>query len=383
MYFVFMPDIIKLSAPVFDHSENDFIQEALKSGLIATNGSFIDRFEAKFSRRLKTHELVALNSGTAALHLALVLLGVVPGDEVICQSFTFCASANPIVYLGATPVFVDSHADTWNICPEILEEAILNRLSTGKKPKAIIVVDLFGMPAQFDKILQISKKYNIPVVEDAAEAVGSKFQGQACGTFGDLGIYSFNGNKIITTGGGGGLISSSTERVLKAKKLASQARENKPFYAHEEIGYNYRMTNLAAGIGLGQLRSLEEKIKNRRLIFERYKSLLKPFAGIGFLEESADSFSNRWLSTIVIDPTITGFTNQELRLALQHKQIENRFLWKPLHLQPVFANAPYYGGNTASNLFENGLCLPSSSQLSLEDQFRVVEVIRKQFKKVS
>jgi len=377
-----MQNIIPLSSHVFDHNENEFIQKALSSGLIATNGSFIEEFEMQFSQMFKTHQLVALNSGTSALHLALVLLGVGHGDEVICQSFTFCASANPIVYLGATPIFVDSEPNTWNICPEILEETILNRLFKGKKPKAILVVDLFGMPAQFDEIIQVCKKYDIPVVEDAAEAVGSKFKGGACGTFGDIGIFSFNGNKIITTGGGGGLISSSLEKIMRAKKLASQSRENKHFYEHHEIGYNYRMTNLAAGIGLGQMRSMEEKIRKRRAIFEIYQSLLKQYDGIKFLEESEGSFSNRWLTTIVIDPTKTGFTNNDIRLALQKNQIETRFLWKPLHLQPVFLNAPYYGGNTASNLFNNGLCLPSSSQLSLEEQLRVVEVFEKEFIKV-
>ncbi len=374
---------IPLSSPIFDGRENELIQKAVQSGQIATTGAFIEKFESKFSQKLKTHQLVALNSGTSALHLALLLLNVGSGDEVICQSFTFCASANPIIYLGATPIFVDSEEKTWNICPEILEDTILDRLALGKKPKAIISVDLFGMPAQYDKISKVCEKYGIPLIEDAAEAVGSKFQGQDCGTFGDIGIYSFNGNKIITTGSGGGLITSDMKHVAQARYFANQARENIHYYEHLEVGYNYRMTNLSAGIGLAQLEVLSKKIKQRRGIYENYRKLLKPLEGICLLAEPENCFSNRWLTTILIDPQKTGFTNNELRMALKMEKIETRFLWKPLHQQPVFKKFPYFGGNTASELYETGLCLPSSSQLALEDQFQVVAMIVKQYQKVS
>lgn len=373
---------IPLSFPVFRGNENLYTQKAISSGHLATQGQFIDKFESMLSKRLKTHESVALNSGTSALHLGMILLGIGPGDEVICQSFTFCASANPIVYLGANPIFVDSELETWNICPEILEETILSRISKGKKPKAIVIVHLFGMPAKMKEIMEISSKYDIPVLEDAAEAIGSKYQGKACGTLGQIGIFSFNGNKIITSGGGGALISNDTAILQRAKLLSTQAREDFPFYHHLEIGYNYKMNNLSAAVGLAQLEQLDSFVKSRRELNKRYRTLLKEFPGITFQDETPDSFSNYWLTTIVVDKEKTGFSNVELKKALSKKEIESRFLWKPLHTQPVFSTSPYYGGNHSEKLFENGLCLPSSVDLSLQDQELVVEVFHEEFSKI-
>ena len=372
---------ISLSFPVFDGNENLYTQQAISSGNIATFGQFIDRFESKLSKRLKTHQAVALNSGTSALHLGMVLLGIGSGDEVICQSFTFCASANPIIYLGANPIFVDSEKDTWNICPQILEETILNRISKGKKPKAIVVVHLFGMPAKMKEILEISTKYNIPVLEDAAEAIGSKYQGRPCGTFGQIGVFSFNGNKIITAGGGGALISNDTSFIQQAKHLSTQAREDLPYYHHLEIGYNYKMNNLSAAVGLAQLEQLDFCVKSRRTVNERYRKLLKGFPGIEFQTESKNSVSNYWLTSILVDKEKTGFSNDQLKTALMKKGIESRFLWKPLHTQPVFNRTPYYGGSLAEILFQNGLCLPSSVDLTLQDQEMVVEVIHSELSK--
>jgi dTDP-4-amino-4,6-dideoxygalactose transaminase len=323
-----------------------------------------------------------LNSGTSALHLALVLLGIGPGDEVICQSFTFCASANPIVYLGATPIFVDSERETWNIDPEILEDAILSRIATGKKPKAIIVVHLFGMPAKMNEIMEIANKYSIPVLEDAAEAVGSTYEGKNCGTMGKIGVYSFNGNKIITTGGGGALLSNDATLIERAKYLSTQAREDLPFYQHLEIGYNYRMNNMAAAIGVAQLEKLETWIEKRRLINERYRELLEEVPGITFQTESDSSRSNYWLTTILIDEKLTGISNDRLRIILFKAGIETRFLWKPLHLQPVYKSAPFYGGNISEKMFLQGLCLPSSVSLTFEDQKMICGLIEKELTKI-
>jgi dTDP-4-amino-4,6-dideoxygalactose transaminase len=372
---------IPLSFPVFDGNEIQYVQHAISSGQVATNGIFINKFESKLSRKFKTHHAVALNSGTSALHLGLALLGVGEGDEVICQSFTFCASANPIVYLGAKPVFVDSEEDTWNISPELLEDAILSRIANGKKPKAIIVVHLFGMPAKMSEILEISRRYQIPVLEDAAEAVGSTYDGQYCGSLGKVGVMSFNGNKIITTGGGGALISSDIGLIERAKYLSTQAREDLPYYQHLEIGYNYKMNNLAASIGLGQLEKLEGYVSKRRLINDRYRILMDGFPGISFQDEIEPCRSNYWLSTILIDKDFTGFSNNHLRLLLMKNGIETRFLWKPLHLQPVFQNAPSYGGRVSERLFSEGLCLPSSVNLTLDDQKMIVGFLEKELEK--
>ncbi|MDN3204657.1 DegT/DnrJ/EryC1/StrS family aminotransferase [Algoriphagus sediminis] len=365
-----------LSFPVFEGNEQRYSSKAIQSGHLATHGEFIGMFESALSRRLGTHEAVALNSGTSALHLALVLLGVGPGDEVICQSFTFCASANPIVYLGATPVFVDSERDTWNMSPELLEDAILDRINEGKKPKAIIAVHLFGMPAKMNQIMEISQRYDIPVIEDAAEAIGSTLDGKQCGTFGTIGIFSFNGNKIMTTGGGGALISSDTRLLQKARYLSAQAREDLPYYQHLEIGYNYRMNNMAAAIGLAQLELLDQFIERRRDVNKRYRELLGNMPGIFFLDEKDGVFSNHWLTTITIDPDLSHTNNDKLRILLLKKDIESRFLWKPLHLQPVFRNMPFFGGDVAQSLFQTGLCLPSSVNLSLDNQREIVGLMK-------
>lgn len=378
-----MSYLLPLSFPVFEGNEGLYVQQAMEAGQLATNGAFISKFENKLSKRIKTHQAVALNSGTSALHLALILLGVGAGDEVICQSFTFCASANPIVYLGAQPIFVDSEEETWNISPELLEDAILSRIALGRKPKAIIVVHLFGMPAKMREIMEISTKYRIPVLEDAAEAVGSYYEGKACGTFGKAGIYSFNGNKIITTGGGGAVISDDASLIEKAKYLSTQAREDLPYYQHLEIGFNYRMNNMAAAVGLAQLEKLENWVSKRRMINEQYRMLFEDFPGISFQTESDESMSNYWLTTILIDEDLTGFSNDRLRILLFKNGIESRFLWKPLHLQPVYKGLPFYGGDCSENLFLKGLCLPSSVTLTLEDQKKIAGIIEKELSKIS
>lgn len=368
---------LPLSFPVLDGNENHYMQQALNSGLLATTGEFIEKFEHKLSSRMKSHQAVALNSGTSSLHIALILLGISPGDEVICQSFTFCASANPIVYLGGTPIFVDSEEDTWNMSPELLEDAILSRIAQGKKPKAIVVVHLFGMPAKMREIMEISRRYNIPVLEDAAEAVGSLYMGRYCGSLGKIGVFSFNGNKIITTGGGGALISGDAALIERAKHLSTQAKEDMPYYHHLEIGYNFRMNNMAAAIGLAQIEKLSECVAKRQLVNKRYKTLLDGFPGLQFQPELEESNSNCWLTTVLIDETVAGFSNNDLRLVLFRAGIETRFLWKPLHLQPVFQASPFYGGGIAENLFSKGLCLPSSENLCLEDQKNIVRIIEK------
>lgn len=374
---------LPLSFPVFDGNESLYIQQAVNSGHLATHGEFINKFENKLARLIKSHQAVAMNSGTSALHLALLLLGVGPGDEVICQSFTFCASANPIVYLGGKPIFVDSEEETWNMSPELLEDAVLSRIALGKKPKAIIVVHLFGMPAKMKEILEIAEKYSIPLLEDAAEAVGSTYMGTSCGTLGKIGIFSFNGNKIITTGGGGALISNDVIVLEKAKYLSSQAREDLPYYQHLEIGYNYRMNNLAASIGLAQLEKLNGWVSKRRLINERYRILFEDFPGIKFQPELEGSNSNCWLTAILIEEKETGFSNDKLRIMLFKKGIESRFLWKPLHLQPVYHGVPFYGGKIAEKLFLKGLCLPSSVNLTYDDQKIIAEIIEKELSKIS
>lgn len=378
-----MSNILPLSFPEFNGNESLYLQQAVSAGQLATNGVFISKFENKLAKKIKTHQAVAMNSGTSALHLALILMGIGAGDEVICQSFTFCASANPIVYLGAQPIFVDSEEDTWNISPEILEDTILSRISLGKKPKAIIVVHLFGMPAKMKEIMEISRKYRIPVLEDAAEAVGSFYDGKSCGTFGKAGIYSFNGNKIITTGGGGAVISDDIALIEKAKYLSTQAREDLPFYQHLEIGYNYRMNNMAAAVGLAQLEKLELFVSKRRQINEQYRILFEDFPGITFQTEPEDSISNYWLTSILIDENLCGLTNDRLRILLFKNGIESRFLWKPLHLQPVYKGIPFYGGDVSEKLFLKGLCLPSSVNLTFDDQKRIAGIIEKEMSKIS
>ncbi|HMF72642.1 MAG TPA: aminotransferase class I/II-fold pyridoxal phosphate-dependent enzyme [Flavitalea sp.] len=372
-----MKSKIWLSSPHMGGQELSYINQAFESNWIAPLGPNVDGFEEDLREFLGNRvHVAALSSGTAAIHLALVILGVKHGDEVICQSMTFSASANPIVYLGATPVFVDSEEKTWNISPEYLETSIEDRfVKTGKLPKAIIVVHLYGMPAQMDKIMSISRKYNIPVIEDAAEALGSTFNDQPLGTFGEIGILSFNGNKIITTSGGGALVSANAEHVKKARFLATQAQDPAPHYQHSEIGYNYRMSNISAGIGRGQMKVLRERIEQRRKNFEFYKSGLAAVEDIKCVSVPADKFySNHWLSIVLIDSD--RFSREDIRLTLVKENIDSRPPWKPMHLQPVFENAPYYGAQVSEKLFEKGLCLPSGSNLTEEDLNRVLTTIQ-------
>jgi dTDP-4-amino-4,6-dideoxygalactose transaminase len=363
---------IWLSSPHMGEMEPLYVQEAFATNWIAPMGPHVNAFEQSLGDFLKEDmQVAALSSGTAALHLALIILGVKAGDEVICQSMTFSASANPIVYQGATPVFIDSEESTWNMSPQFLEIAIQDRIWRGKKPKAIIVVHLYGMPARLDEILEIAQRYEIPVIEDAAEALGSTFYGQQVGTFGDMGIFSFNGNKIITTSGGGALVSADAEYVKKARFLATQALDAAPHYQHSQIGYNYRMSNVCAGIGRGQLEVLPQRILQRRSNFAFYKKALAGIPEIRFADAPARGFySNHWLSAILIDSH--QFTREDIRLLLIEDNIDCRPLWKPMHLQPVFSGAPYYGNGVSERLFEQGLCLPSGSNLTEKELHRVV-----------
>lgn len=359
-------------------TEQKYIQEAFDTNWVAPLGPNVENFEKDLAAYLDDGvHVAALSTGTAALHLALILMGVSVEDEVICQSMTFSASANPIVYLGATPIFVDSEPDTWNICPDQLETAIKDRIQKGKKPKAIIAVHLYGMPYKSDEIKAIADKYEIPVLEDAAEALGSSYKTRKCGTLGDVSILSFNGNKIITTSGGGALITRSKNFKDQAVFLATQARDDAPHYEHSQIGYNYRMSNIVAGIGRGQMEVLPLRVKERRAIFEHYKTELSQIEGITFLEETEGAFSNRWLTTILVDPKKTGGIDREkIRTHLASKNIESRPLWKPMHLQPIFKDAPFYGSDCSQSLFSDGLCLPSGSNLTEEDLRRVFGEIK-------
>lgn len=369
---------IWLSSPHMGGNERQFVTEAFDSNWVAPLGPNVNGLEKDIASYLDDQiHAAALSSGTAALHLALILSGVQAGDEVICQSMTFSASANPIRYQNATPVFIDSETDTWNMDPEFLEVAIKDRVAKGKKPKAIIPVHLYGMPAKMDEILAVAEKYQILIIEDAAEALGSSINGKKCGTFGAMGILSFNGNKIITTSGGGALVSKNEEYIKKATFLATQARDPAPHYQHSHIGYNYRMSNICAGIGRGQMEVLPERIEQRRKNFCFYQKELTGFDGIRFVNEPAGFFSNRWLTTILVDPKNTnGVTREDIRLALEKENIESRPLWKPMHLQPVFAEYPYYGNQVAERLFENGLCLPSGSNLTEGELERVLQVFK-------
>lgn len=372
-----MKDKIWLSSPHMGGNELKYIHEAFDQNWVAPLGPNVNNFEEDLKKYLKQDvEVAALSAGTAALHLALIILGVKSGDEVICQTFTFSATANPITYVGATPIFVDSEPETWNMCPKALETAINDRITKGKKPKAIIVVHLYGMPAKLNEITEIANRYEIPLIEDAAEALGSTFKGQKCGTFGEMSILSFNGNKIITTSGGGALVCKTKEQKDKAVFLSTQARDNAPHYQHSEIGYNYRMSNISAGIGRGQMKVLNDRIEARRKNHQFYLNLFENFEGVTvFNEPNSDYFSNHWLSAIVIDEEKAGFNREQLRLALDQENIESRPLWKPMHLQPIFESAPYFGGNVAEELFKNGLCLPSGSNLNEEDLERIKNVI--------
>ena len=363
--------------------EQQYIQEALATHWITTGGPNVDAFEKDLENYLGNQAHVgALSSGTAAIHLGLILLGVQAGDEVLCQSMTFSASANPILYLGATPVFIDSETETWNLCPLALEEAIKDRIAKGNKPKAIIAVHLYGVPYQVEAIKAISDKYNIPVLEDSAEALGSSYKGQKCGTFGDIGVLSFNGNKIITTSGGGAIVTKSKELKDKAVFFATQSRDDAPHYQHSEIGYNYRMSNICAGIGRGQMEVLDAHVALRRKMHEFYVDLFKDIEAVTvFTVPNTDYFANYWLSAILIEPNkAKGIDREALRLAFEAANIESRPLWKPMHLQPIFEHYPYYGSNVAETLFEKGLCLPSGSNLSNEERVRIKKVVFDFFK---
>ena len=372
-----MNEKIWLSSPHMGGTEQKYIQEAFETNWVAPLGPNVNGFESDLENYLSNQvHVAALSSGTAALHLGLILLGVQQGDEVLCQSMTFSATVNPIVYLGATPIFIDSELDTWNMCPIALEEAIQDRIAKGKKPKAIIPVHLYGMPAKMDEIIAIANRYEIPVLEDSAEALGSAYKGQKCGTFGSLAALSFNGNKIITTSGGGALVTKSEVLKEKAIFFATQARDAAPHYQHSEIGYNYRLSNIAAGIGRGQMEVLEQHVDLRRKWNQRYQDFFATIPNVTVLKEpSNDFYSNHWLTAIVL----ASFKQREaLRLEFESQNIETRPLWKPMHLQPVFEMYPFYGTSVAASLFENGLCLPSGSNLT-ENQWERINAVLEDF----
>lgn len=370
-------DKIWLSSPHMGTQEQEFVNTAFESNWVAPLGPNVNGFEKDLCEFTGASNAAALSSGTAALHLALIQLGVGLGDYVFCQSFTFSASANPIKYQGAHPVFIDSEPHTWNMSPIYLEEAIQDLINQGKKDKlkAIIPVHLYGMPAKMNEIIEISKKYGVSIIEDAAEALGSKFFLKNCGTLGDFGVLSFNGNKIITTSGGGALLANDKSEIDFTRFLATQARDNAPHYQHSHIGYNYRMSNIVAGIGRGQMIVLPERVEQRRANFARYFERYGNKPGIEFQPEIPGNYSNRWLTCILINPDITGFSREDLRLALEKENIESRPLWKPMHLQPVFEKELYYGESVSERLFDNGLCLPSGSNLRDEDFERIFEVM--------
>lgn len=370
---------IWLSSPHMGGTEQNYIKEAFDANWVAPLGPNVNGLEQDLESYLGNQSYVgALSSGTAAIHLGLILLGVQAGDEVICQSMTFSASVNPILYLGATPIFIDSEEQTWNICPIALELAIQDRIQKGKKPKAIIAVHLYGVPYQIEAVRAVADKYSIPILEDSAEALGSSYKGQKCGTFGDIGVLSFNGNKIITTSGGGAIVTRTKEQKDKAVFYATQSRDYAPHYQHSHVGYNYRMSNICAGIGRGQMEVLDKHVALRRQMHDFYVEIFASIEGVEvFSVPNEDYFANYWLSAITIDANKTnGITSEKLRLALEAENIESRPLWKPMHLQPIFENYPYYGGKISEELFENGLCLPSGSNLSDLDRERILQTIK-------
>jgi dTDP-4-amino-4,6-dideoxygalactose transaminase len=370
---------IFLSTPHMGGAELLYVKNAYDTNWVAPLGPNVDGFESDLSKYLGGEVAVAaLNTGTAALHLALIILGVRYGDEVICQSLTFAASANPIMYQGATPIYVDSEDETWNMSPALLEEAILDRKAKKNKlPKAIIVVHLFGMPARMEEILAVAQKYEIPVIEDAAEALGSTLKKRKLGTLGDMGVLSFNGNKIITTSGGGALVSHREDWISRARFLSCQACEKVPYYEHKSVGYNYRMSNVSAGIGRGQMEVLSLRIYQRRKNFYNYKHALSSLPGLRFQEEiNTDYFSNRWLTAVYIEPVAGEINCENLRLFLEKSNIEARRVWKPMHLQPVFAECPFYGNGVSESLFNNALCLPSGSNLTDYEVNKVIKRIK-------
>ena len=372
-----MNNKILLSSPHMGGNEINYVNQAFDTNWIAPLGPNVDNFEQDLCLFTGSKYAAALSSGTAAIHLALIQLGVKAEDEVICSTFTFSATVNPIIYQGAIPIFIDSEDLTWNISPQLLREAIIDRISKDKKPKVIIIVHLYGMPSQIDEIMEIANHYEIPVIEDAAEALGSTYKGRALGTFGKVGILSFNGNKIITTSGGGALISDDENFVKQSRFLATQARDNAPHYQHSQVGYNYRMSNISAGIGRGQMEVITQRVEQRRNNYEFYHAKLSNLGSINFLEEPKGYYTNRWLSCILLE----NYEEREsLRMALEKENVESRPLWKPMHLQPIFENYPTYLDNTSENLFDRGLCLPSGSNLEVSQLNKVVDIIYRNIK---
>jgi dTDP-4-amino-4,6-dideoxygalactose transaminase len=377
---------IWLSSPHIGTNEQKYVNEAFATNWVAPLGPHVNAFELGLQVQMNSHHAAALSSGTSAIHLALILLGVKAGDDVFCQSITFSASANPIAYQGANPVFIDSESDTWNMDPQLLKKALLEAKEKGQLPKAIIPVHLYGMPAKMVEILSIAKEFNVPVIEDAAEALGSNINNKPCGSYGEFGVLSFNGNKIITTSGGGALLSNNEQMIEKARFLATQARDAAPHYQHSHIGYNYRMSNVLAGIGRGQLEVLNHRVEARRANYKRYCSyfsrLNEKGFNIKFQEEPNGYYSNRWLTCILVDPKLNnGLTRDIIRLALDEENIESRPLWKPMHQQPIFANCKSYINGVSNKLFEDGLCLPSGSNLSEEEFDRIFESLKRIFDK--
>ncbi len=377
---------IYLSSPHIGRNELKYVNQAFESNWISPLGPNLDAFEIALKSKTKTDHVAALSSGTSAIHLALILLGVNLNDTVFCQSITFSASANPIAYQGAIPVFIDSEPDTWNMDPILLRKALQEAKDIGKLPKAIIPVHLYGMPAKMNEILSIAKEFNVPVIEDAAEALGANIEDRPCGSFGNFGVLSFNGNKIITTSGGGALLSNDSTMIEKARFLATQARDAAPHYQHSYIGYNYRMSNVLAGIGRGQLEVLSDRVKARRGNFDCYRSYFEKYNNNGFdikfQEEPVGYFSNRWLTCIIIDPNLNkGLTREKIRLSMDMENIETRPLWKPMHQQPIFSSAKSYLNGTSDKLFENGLCLPSGSNLIEEEFDRIFKCLDSVFTK--
>jgi len=368
---------IYLSPPHMSGYEEKFVTEAFRSNWIAPLGPMVDAFEKKICEYIGIGHATALSSGTAALHLALILLGVKSGDDVICSALTFSASANAITYVGAKPVFIDCDRISWNIDPDLLEAELEESILFGKKPAAVIAVDLYGQCADYGKIEDICRRFDVPIIEDAAEALGATCNGKKAGCFGRMGIFSFNGNKIITTSGGGMLVSSDSELIRKARFLATQARDPAPHYQHSQIGYNYRMSNIVAAIGRGQLKVIEDRVAARRKNFSFYEKALGGMEGITFMPEASHGKANRWLTCIQVDPGKFGASREDIRLALEAENIEARPVWKPMHLQPVFADCRVRGGKVSEELFDRGLCLPSGSALSSEEMKRIVEIICK------
>lgn len=366
---------ILLSPPHMGNAEQEFIREAFNTNWIAPVGPHVDAFEQEFCEAIGASHAVAVNSGTAALHLAMRLIDVQPEDEVFCSTLTFVATANPIVYQGAKPVFIDSDRHSWNMNPNLLQDVLTQRARIGKLPKAVVVAHLYGQSADLDPILEVCDRYEISLIEDAAESLGATYKGRSSGTLGCIGIYSFNGNKIITTSGGGMLVCPMLELATKARFLATQARESAPHYQHNEVGYNYRLSNVLAGIGRGQLKVLQERVDARRRNFAYYQQALSHLPGIEFMPEATYGRSTRWLTCLTIDPNRFGVDREQVRITLAKYNIEARPVWKPLHLQPVFHHNEHIGGAVAEGLFERGLCLPSGSNLTVEDLERVVEAI--------